>query len=329
VTPALIRSPIDNLVYFNGIFAFENPSGSAVDRMRQAVEQGLLSPEIVIDNSEGSPIFPFVCREKNLPAVIHLQTAYLEHLWAFLFGWFVIFEEAVQKPLLENGEAVGAIVFDTPLKCRAQGLLKWAESLRSAYSRWPPHLPTPHSDLGDEGDYSRKTNQLFTNALAYVLHHEYTHATQKHLGPKICESTEAGTAAREATEVEMENEADDAAFSALIAQHDDGKARRLKAWGILAPSLAKLSLVERPDQLLSKTHPAAHHRVLHTLTRLNFPDPKSKYYFHHLVSILLGDLLSRLSTETRLQQTYDTAEEAVHAILDQLDAIATTKRKRS
>jgi len=329
MTTRLIRSPIDSLAQFNAVFAFENPNGSAVHRMRQAVEQRLLSPVIVVDNSEGTPAFPCVRREKGEPAVIHLQTAYLEHLWAFLFGWFVLFEEAVQKPILKSGETLGAIVFDTRLKCRAQELLNWAESLRSAYSPWPPGLPTPHSDTGDEGDYARKTNRLFTDAVAYLLHHEFTHATQKHLGLKPHESTEAGIAARDASEVEMENEADDTAFGALIAQHDDGLARRAKAWGILAPSLAKLSLVERPSQLFSKTHPAAHHRVQHALTRLDLQDKQSSYYFHHLVSIILGELLRRLSTGQRDQQTYDTAEDAVQAMLDELDAFASAKEKHS
>lgn len=68
---------------------------------------------------------PKICKPSTLkPAVICLHGQYLQMLWAFTYGWFVIYEKGIQE-LWMHGSYSGIIKYDNPLLQRAAQLLEW------------------------------------------------------------------------------------------------------------------------------------------------------------------------------------------------------------
>lgn len=316
----LIHSPIDALGPLVTA-AFENPNGSLVAELRDAVANGLVVPDFELDSATATPEGPSVKLGLNgKGAQIRLQTAYLEHLWSFIYSWLVIYEEGVQKPLLA-GAYSGELRYDTPLKQRAEALRRWGDSLRDTYTPWPAELPSPSSTEGDEAGYAKAASQIYVMAVAYLLHHEFAHIKQRHFEFLARPLTEDERASRRA----LEREADDVAFSALVSQIDGEQVRRLKGWAVLAPPLAWLSLVHSSRGLFPATHPIAHHRIYESLSRLDYFTEENRFYFYYLCSVVLGSASARLSGKHHAQRTFETAEEALQSVMDELDLLAPSR----
>jgi hypothetical protein len=115
------ESPILALEH-NVVFAFENVGPGFVDQLQKAFDTGLIAKHIDLRMDLVSPRGPKVTREaSSKPAVFHLHVTHLEMLWAFIYGWMILFEEDIQKPQIDDRSplAHGA----TPLSRRALDLL--------------------------------------------------------------------------------------------------------------------------------------------------------------------------------------------------------------
>ncbi|MBD8636716.1 phage exclusion protein Lit family protein [Stenotrophomonas sp. CFBP 13725] len=307
----------------NVIQAFENPNGSAVEQLLRAVNEGKVSNQLDMDQAPGIPRAPRAVQASGSPASLVLQVAHLELVWAFIYGWMVVYEWGVQRPMLA-GTFDGRIHFDTPLKERAARLLDWAASLKYGYTPWPQGLPSPeHQQDEEERDLCLKANGVFQHAVAFYLFHEFAHAQQGHLGFMTvapCEDLDPNSV------LEMEKEADDFAYRMIVSHEDDEGALRSKAWPILAAVLSSFYLIHDPHEVYQERHPHLHQRVAQMLAKLNFPKGQSQDYYHYLASIVLklsmqGPLLVlRDESEANKQpEIFDTALDALDAELDTLD----------
>lgn len=312
----------------NVIHAFENPNGSAVPELTEAIQAGLLSDELVMDMEQARPRPPRAVKQSDAPANIHVHVAHLELLWAFSYGWAVLFEEGIQRPMID-GTYQGAILLDSPLKRRAAALLDWASSLRGTYAPWPEQLPSPvHYESVEEESYALKTNGIFQQAVAFFLFHEFCHVRQRHF-----EFLADGSADVDATSrIEMEREADDFAYRALVATTDDEASKVLKAWPILAAVLSSLYLIHGPAGVYQTAHPHLHHRVYDTLAKLDFaPGGKARDYYHYLCATVL--LLVSASEDREAgrisPQVFDTADDALQAELEALDQTVVQIQERA
>lgn len=303
----------------NIIHAFENPNGSAVDQLRIAVDEGLVSHELDLLMDLVPPRGPRVIRPEQQPASIALHLPHLELLWAFTYGWAVLYEEAVQRPWI-NGTYDGRILLTTDLTRRAAALLEWASGLRQAYTPWPAGLPSPeHSDSAQERDYVLKVNGIFQYATAFLLYHEFGHVRQRHFDAV---DPQDGGAEALTTAVQLEREADDFAYRLLVAHDDPEPIRRLKGWAVLAPALSSLYLVDGRAGLYQRRHPHMHHRIASLLAKLNFQDEQSRFYYHYLCStvLLTFDRAYQADHDVPLTpRVFETVDEAFQVEMDELD----------
>lgn len=307
----------------NIIHAFENPNGSSVEQLRRAVNEGKLSHELELDFAPGVPRAPKIVQpEDGLPTLV-LQVAHLELVWAFIYGWMVVYEWGVQRPMLDR-TFDGRIYFDTPFKERAARLLDWAASLKEGYSEWPGGLPSPEHQQGEEErSVSLKANGVFQQAIAFYLFHEFAHAQQGHLNFM---TAEADAEVDPQSILEMEKEADDFAYRVMVSPDDDEDALSTKAWPILAAVLSSFYLIHGPQGVYQERHPHLHLRVAHLLAKLNFPAGRNQDYYHYLSSTVLklsmeGPLVRvRSDTDDEEQpHIFDIAVDALDAQLELLD----------
>ncbi len=268
----------------NIIHAFENPNGSAIEQLRRAVDEGTVSNELGLDYAPGVPRAPRSVRSNEGLPSLELQVIHLELLWAFIYGWMVVYERGVQRPMLE-GNFDGRIYFDTPLKERAARLLDWVASLKNRHSDWPHGLPSPvHHQDEEERAISIKVNGIFQQAVAFCLFHEFAHAQQGHLD---FITAEANGEVDPQSVLEMEKEADDFAYRVMVSPDDDEDTLVVKAWPILAAALSSFYLINGPQGVYQERHPHLHQRVAHMLAKLNFPHGMYHDYYHYLCSTVM------------------------------------------
>ena len=312
--PSPILALLNNIVA-----AFENPNGSAVGMLRTCIADGGISQELELCHDESSPVGPKVIKVADEPACIQLHVAHLELLWSFVYGWVVLYEEAVQRPSLD-GRFDGRVLLDSELTARAAELLEWASSLRTNYSRWPAGLPMPRpTRAGVERDYCLKVNGIFQSAVAFLLFHELAHVVQRHIG--IVDRNDVGPAAL-ATAIEMERDADDFAYRMLVPADADEPERMLKGWAVLAPALSSLYLIDGRVGLFQRRHPHLHHRIQDLLAKLNFQDGANRDYYHYLCATILG-VISRAhdqdASDRLAPQVFENVDAAFAAEMDELD----------
>lgn len=300
---------------FNILWQFENLSADAPTQLRRLVDDGQLAGEVFLDMAAGKPRGPSVrspsADERAAGAVapvIHLQTAYLELLWAFIYGWMVLYEEGVQRKMLD-AEYQPCV----ELLKRAELLLTWCGAQRRAYTPWPQNLPSPVSYAnGTEQSYGEKANGVFQKAVTFLLNHEKAHAVFGHL-EIVLESSDA-------LKKDLEKEADVAAIEEFQLQQLDEQERLHVGWAVLSVVLCTFLLYEEPRQaLLPKTHPPVHHRVEHVLRALALKTEKYDHYFKLLAYFVLH---REFSTVLTMQEQLEDAEELLQVALDRLDEYA-------
>lgn len=289
--------------------AFENPNGSSLEKLRTVVARGIVNPQIdvVMDGQERAPYIT-----GNSPAKICLHVRWLEVLWAFIYGWFVVYEQAVMQRW-QQGSFDGEIYYDSPLLVRAAEILEW---VRSSDGDRPDGAVSPICfDSDDEKVFTEKANGIFVHAVSFVLHHELGHALLGHL---VAERRKGSAEHFESKD--MERDADEFAFIALISQNDDEERRRQIAWSVLAPSLCTLYRTEGSASLFSSTHPFRHHRVETVLRKLNFEGQPSQDYFIYL-SVAIAQQCALALGVAAVRAEFETPKEALTFYLDELDKL--------
>lgn len=288
--------------------------------LRELTEEGILSNQLDCLLGETPAAGPAVIWPNGGSAYIRLHVAHLELLWAFVYGWTVLYEEAVQRPWME-GRYDGRILLETELTRRAAALLDWASSLRCRYSPWPADLPSPrNAQRGQERDYALKANGIFQQAVAFLLFHEVAHVRQHHFGVVDPDDHRPDALA---TAVTLEREADDFAFRVLVSPHDDEDTRCLKGWAVLAPALSSLYLVNGRVGVFQRRHPHLHHRIYDLLAKLDFRDEQSRFYYKYLCAtvLLVFDRAHQASANDQLTPAiFDTADDAFEAEMESIDA---------
>ncbi|MFY9129815.1 MAG: phage exclusion protein Lit family protein [Limnohabitans sp.] len=307
---AIVDSPVLALEG-NILWQFENLSEFGAQTLKMQVAHGTLSGEIALDMSAAPPEAPGVTRQGEGVPEMHVKLSHLEILWAFIYGWMVVYEESVQKPQLDPTKVMNAETVN--LVDRARKLLEWSASLRETYTPWPAGLPSPRRYATEQEEwYGLKANLVYQKAVAYLLSHERAHAALGHLD--VMESADGAR-----LKLDMEKEADAAAYDDLLGQSLDDREKLPESWAVLSVMLSTFYLYRDPRiALLPGGHPALHHRVAHMIERLALTDPGYDYYFTFLCRLVLQEVFPEVLEPKR---QFDDWEDALTDALDRLDQL--------
>lgn len=294
---------------------FENANPAASVMLRRAVADGSIDPGIELDCAAGMPRTP--CVSGN-PPTITLHITHLEMLWAFIYGMFVLYEHEMREAMLQQGLPVSDPAYSEDVRRRAGVLLLWSKGLRHEYAEWPADAPTPVSYLPEEKTLTEKVNGLFLTAAALMLHHEFCHATQRHMAPN-----------RTPSEIlEQEKEADDFAHHQFLDAASTELDKRKLGWSVLILPLSCLYLVSGPLGLFQSQHPHIHHRIGAALSRLNFMEDSNQDYFNGLCIVAVTTYMVEhklLDQDFRnnpdLNKQFERASDALSYFYDRLDSL--------
>lgn len=296
-----------------GVFETANPSSTPM--LRRAVAEGHVNPQIDLNCVAGVPRAPYVA---GTPATISLHITHLEMLWAFTYGLFVSFEHEMREAMLHKGMDVAVPAYSEVIRRRAANLLGWSKRLHVGYSAWPIDTPSPISHLPEESELVGKVNTLFLKAVALMLHHEFCHAAHGHMAK--------GLTPEEI--LEQEKEADDFAYHQFISNFSSEREKRILAWSMLLPPLLALYLIKRPEALFQVKHPHVHHRIAHTLGKLNFLNEENQDYFDGLCLSAITTYMvenhlldDEFHHQPDLRAGFDRASDALEYFLGRLDSL--------
>lgn len=315
--PNLNNSPILALEG-NILWQFENLKNDRRDRILADVSSGILNAEIALETSACVPRTPFLKIGEHGKPEVHVQIAFLELLWGFIYSWMVIYEEGVQRPQLPDAILPTGLAPSDLLE-RARALRSWCKSLAHGYSPWPTQLPSPIKYLNSaEEYYGEKANVVFQHSTAFLLNHERAHAVLEHL--QLMQGQNDNWALRS----QLEKDADIFAFEGLVQPGLTDTDKAIESWAILSVILATFYVYKSPLQALNTTtHLPVHHRVGHLVRSLAFERDEYRYYFPFLCRLVIQDLFPDLLSST---VQFEDAEEALCDALDRLDAWATLGR---
>jgi hypothetical protein len=308
-----LTSPVEVLKE-NIISTFETAD---LDSIRRSASSKKISGAIDYDNAQEKVKMPHAKTENR---DIYLQETYLSYFWSLIYSLFVIYEEGVQKPLINN-QFNGKIDQSKPLLMRARELYEWSISLLEKYSPWDERLPNPKVHNNDkEKYYAEKVNNLFQMAVSYNLFHEFAHLTLGHdsyfdgrPGYTLSESERA-------ERIQLESDADNFAFDKLLGTLSTNESNFPVGVAIIMANVASILAVDSPSQVRQIIHPDIDERLHRVFLKLGLEQESGQFYCWYLgcLAIRLFFMKHGLAESPK---EYKTAQDAFASYLQEFDLI--------
>lgn len=303
-TDKMTRLPVSALEH-NVIDEFERIAAQSNHCFESSVVDGKVCPVINLLLDRIAPKGPYADMNSRK---INIYESHLAFIWSFIYSSFVIYEEGVQKKMI-NGLFNNRIIFDNILLRRAKSLQDWAISFSSNFDSWDTYsLPNPMRHFDDqEKFYVECTNKIFLQAVSFLLFHEYAHLSLTH--ERIDDDRWS---------LDQEKDADNFAFSFFIDDSVSEKSRQITGLAIVFLYMTNFFLSKNIRGIWQNRHPHLHDRLKNGIASLNLSERASKYYIYHLASITLQTYLQSKGISVQ-QVASETAEDLFFEYLDKID----------
>ncbi|MBD1578052.1 hypothetical protein HC723_16860 [Vibrio sp. S11_S32] len=311
-----MSSPIE-VLWGNIVHSFENIDPSLLQKHMDAVDSGLVNSDIVYDNIKQKVITP---KADLKTRKIYIQETYLEHLWSYIYSMFVLYEEGVQKPLINN-TFKGELEFNSQITIRAKKLYDWSVSLSTSHTPWDETLPNPKTHSNSlEKFYAEKVNSIFQKSVSYALFHEFAHLTHNHdsyfLGLKLADLTDSDIASR----IQLENESDQFAFNVVIDTQGTDNEKLVNGLSVLLVNCSALILPSSAHVVKQNLHPDLDDRLLKTLNELGLSSEDSLFYCWYFACFAIRLFLTKHNINLPITE-HETAQDEFFSLLEHLDGV--------
>ncbi len=222
----------------------------------------LIPPKVIVENKE-----------------ILLHRDYINFLWAFCYGSWVVFEESVMKKCFEmKGEHKYQ---NKKIISRAMELRRSAEKKRIKI--WFPSMPRPDGLRlsSKERWYSFKVNNIFLDALAILLFHEVGHVKFKHLDNRRNRE--------KIDQIQCEQDCDNYAVDVIVGDslYEDRFLFQQKIISVIIAFSAMLFLGNSPLLFLQDEHPDLDNRLYNVLSKYEIFDERTSFYIYLFADVII------------------------------------------
>ncbi|REC60091.1 hypothetical protein DRF65_22320 [Chryseobacterium pennae] len=164
-----------------------NLTDRLLSRSKEFIE--LLQKDLQLSEHINYISYPLPLINKQTPYVdkdgmIYIHETYLSYLWIISFSMFVLYEEGMAIPDQIKREISTHKSQNIELIELTEELFDYAKSLVRAYSKWDTeYFPNPEifDENTDEGFYILRANDLYVEAMNFILFHEIAHAELEHI----------------------------------------------------------------------------------------------------------------------------------------------------
>lgn len=204
---------------------------------------------------------PYVDTSKT----ITLHETFLSYAWCITYTIYTLFAETIDFPTINQKLGHQRYPINQGYIDEAYELFDYAKSLIVHFTEWEKdQLPNPekYSLEGNRRNYIEQTTAIYTEAIKFILCHEFTHAKNHidKLGDPNLEISHF---------LDFEKEADDYAIDLMKKGMIPGLNQEASEIGIV---IALLLMFFFRRSTISKKHPNSEDRLTTALEKLNLPD---------------------------------------------------------
>jgi len=140
---------------------------------RVAKELRLLPGEVPIRRHDGTFWTP---RLHNQTREIELHESFLSYLWCVTYAILVIYSETIDYPRINDEVGYEKYHVSQESIKQAREVFDYARLLVATYIPWDKtNLPNPETYLSEMRTYVERTSLFYTEAVKFILCHEFTH----------------------------------------------------------------------------------------------------------------------------------------------------------
>ncbi|WP_430467973.1 hypothetical protein [Winogradskyella ouciana] len=170
--------PIRVLNHMN-VHMFINTHPNFAEELKKAINENGLSSKInIVFGETRIERTPYI---RNDNKSIYLDETFLSYLWCICHTVWTVYIQEIDFPRCNslNGKEVYKI--DAQITEKAYDLFDYAKSLIVSYSKWDvDKMPNPEKYQAEYRDFIEQPNGFYTEAIKFILCHEYIHAI-KHI----------------------------------------------------------------------------------------------------------------------------------------------------
>lgn len=148
-----------------------------VQKMIQAHElSSIIDVSMTCQNHLGQFFAPRINIKTN---TFELSDLYLDYLWVFIYASVVAYEECI----LAEGVSLNGFNFDVSIYQRSMNSVKTLINFRNGNGGWPSQCPEPNTKSAAtkfETERIAAANEIFSQTLNIILHHELAHSMFNH-----------------------------------------------------------------------------------------------------------------------------------------------------
>jgi len=194
---------------------------------------------------------------------ITLDETFLSYLWCICHAIYVIYVQTVDFPRVNKIAGFNKYPISPELLSKAHELFDYAKSLISVFGKWDiENMPNPERYLAENRDYIEQPNMFYTEAMKFILCHEYVHAI-RHI-----DKIKAG-GYEHSHYIEFEKEADYEAIESM----KKGMSAKSPAHPVpIGVTLGILSMFFFKSTTKALRHPNTEDRLVQALVQLQLDD---------------------------------------------------------
>lgn len=255
------EQPIRVLHHMN-IWMFQNTHPNFPNELSLAFDKNGLSKTVDIVYGENKVKGPFI-RVQNKRIV--LQETFLSYLWCVTHSIYVIYVLKIEQPKINQRAGKEFYSKNEEDLNNAEELFEYAKSLISTYAKWDKKSqPNPEIYLAEKRDLIEQPNCFYTEAVKFILCHEYTH------GIKHLDVLNSGEEVELSGYINFEKEADSDAIDLMLKGIFPNKINELPIQ--IGITIGLLSMFFFKATTENKIHPNTEDRLVDALEQMEISD---------------------------------------------------------
>jgi len=242
------------------LFMFQNTHSNFIFELSEQVNNKKVDNELNLIIGEDA----IISSKKNTPRItstdrkIEIHETFLSYLWCITYSIYVLYLETIDFPRINKKDGKNTYPINEENINKARELFDYGKSLIISYSVWnKENLPNPEIYFAEKRDYIEQTNCYYTEAVKFILCHEYTHA-KLHID-------QLSSNLNNSHFLEFEKEADNNAIDMLL----QGKFRINSHAIEIGIIIGLLSMFYFAPSTKGTKHPNSEDRLSNALERLN------------------------------------------------------------
>lgn len=159
-------------------FYFYTSSESFSQELYELIIVGGIKQEIVITTGDEpliqttKELTPYVDANKQL----EIHESFLSYIWCISYSMYILYNETVSYPTINHNVKYEKYKQNPEEIERAKQLLEYGLFLIYDFKEWDKDkLPNPEKYQAEFKDYTQQSSAIFTEAIKWILAHEYTH----------------------------------------------------------------------------------------------------------------------------------------------------------